>query len=155
MTTTTKDNHKITAQTQWVDVKFILLDFVYPALNSQLHQVHHYCLKHSLDEAELLVSIITNEFEILVKQEQIELFPLLDELLHTHSKASNCKPFKEVKKHFTSIQQNIGMLLITAADNSDETLLKSIREIENTLNEIQKQKDKYFFVHFKNCTGCN
>jgi hypothetical protein len=154
MITKAKNIEPITSQAIWMDVKFVLQDFIYPALKAQINHLHHYCIKHNLDESELLVLSIKNEFEQLVKQEEIELFPLLDALLQTHKNPSNFEPFKEVKKYFTAIQQNIGILLITAADKADQNLLNDIRTFEEQLNDVQFLKDKYFFVHFKNCTDC-
>jgi hypothetical protein len=154
MITKTRNIEPITSQAIWLDVKFVLHDFIYPALNAQINHLHHYCSKHNLDESELLVLSIKNKFEQLVKQEQVELFPLLDELLQTHNNPSNFEPFKAVKKHFNAIQKNIKMLLITAADNADQNFLNDIRTFEEQLNDVQFLKDKYFFVHFKNCTDC-
>lgn len=152
MITKTKIIEPITSQAIWMDVKFVLHDFIYPALNAQINHLHHYCTKHNLDESERLVLSIKNEFEQLVKQEEIELFPLLDELFQTHKNLSNFELFKEVKKYFNAIQYNVGMLLITAADNADQNLQNNVRTFEEQLNDVQFLKDKYFFVHFKNCT---
>ena len=149
------DIQPFTNTTSLTNVKHFLFELAYPELQRMLSQLQLKCIKQQFNEEEHYINVLLVELDLFIHKEQEELFPMLEELDATHSKAKNCKPFKEVKKHYTSMQQYIGMLLITAADQSNEQLLNDIRRIESKLNEIQKQKDKYFFVHFKNCTGCN
>lgn len=137
------------------NVKQFLFELAYPELQRMLSQLQLKCIKQQFHEEEQYINLLLVELDLFIHKEQEELFPMLYELEATHTKAKSCTPFKEVKKHYTTMQQYMGMLLITAADQSNEQLLKDIRSIESKLNEIQKQKDKYFFVHFKNCTGCN
>ena len=154
MRTKSKNNQSITSQDIWLDVKSILNNLIYPALNSQIKHLHNYCIKHHLDEAELLIKNIKNDFDLLIKIEKSELFPAIDELVQIDKTPSNFQPFKEVKKYITTMQQNIARLLITAADNSHQALINDIKVFEKQLNEVQELKDKYFFVHFKNCSAC-
>ena len=137
---------------------FIFLN-VYSDLKENFKIIDKLITTNHFDNLDLLLGLVYSEFEILQNKERLMLLPFLLELEKTNSKSENCTTFKDVKKHFTSLISNLQLLkklLISECQQSFvfNDLLQQVNAFESTLIEIQKTKDKYYFLKFKNCTGC-
>jgi hypothetical protein len=153
MTSLQDSLNKISPQFSVKEVEHLLFDIAYPNWLNKLNQLMQDCTEQHLDNEELILQLIKTEFEILTAREQIDLFPLLQRFEENKEKSENCKPFKEIKKHYKSILSNFEILKKSIQIDLSNVIDK-VNILQNQIIEIQQQKDKYFFVRFKNCSGC-
>lgn len=139
------------------EVQKYLINNLYSAISSLIADVINLVISNH-DDIDLLIHLVKDEFELCIEIEKKELFPLLINLEKNNKKAENCKPFKLVKTHYNSIISNIQVIKKTIANHIDANILVDliflINELEVRITETQKLKDKYYFLKFKNCGGC-
>jgi iron-sulfur cluster repair protein YtfE (RIC family) len=142
-----------------------LMKSAYPQLFLVLNQIGYLIqdLKPLLEKS-LLLSIhqkMNGELtEIYQKEKQI-LFPLLLQLEKEKKASDSCKPFKNVKYHYTylvSTTQQFKTQLNQALWQQKE--LKELQELkdlvqrfEEELIKVQHNKEQNLFKKFRNCSG--
>lgn len=139
------------------EVQEYLINNLYSGINSLIADVINLVISNH-DDIDLLIHLVKDEFELCIEIEKKELFPLLIHLEKNNKKAENCKPFNLVKTHYKSIINNIQVIKKTIANYTDANILVDliflINELEVRITETQRLKDKYYFLKFKNCGGC-
>ena len=83
---------------------------------------------------------------------------MINELGRNPTKVENCKPYKTIKEHFKSLINNLELLKKRINSKIENIitidLIFMISKLEKMIIELQKEKYKYYFINFKNCTSC-
>lgn len=142
-----------------------LIKNYYPQLFLILNRIS-YLLQdlQPLSEKSLLLSIhqkMNEEMTEIYRKEKQVLFPLLLQLEKEHKVSDSCKPFKNVKYHYTylvSTTQQFKTQLNQAI--REQSVLKDLYEIrdqvqlfEQELIKVQKNKEQNLFKKFRDCSG--
>lgn len=142
-----------------------LMEYYYPSLFLSLNKMGY--LLHDLKplpEKNLLLSIhqkMNEEMTEIYRKEKQILFPLLLQLEKENKTSDSCKPFKNVKYHYT--------YLISTTQQFKTQLNQAIREqgtlqelyelkdlvqlFEEELISVQKNKEQNLFKKFRDCNG--
>jgi hypothetical protein len=142
-----------------------LMEHHYPHLFLNLNKIG-YLLEDikSLHEKSLLLSIhqkMNEEMTEIYRKEKQVLFPLLLQLEKEHKTSDSCKPFKNVKYHYTyliSTTQQFKTQLNQAireqsASKELHELKGQVQLFEEELISVQKDKEQNLFKKFRDCSG--
>lgn len=144
----------------------ILLSDAYPDVFAQLNKLQEKLQELSQEyREEILLHFfqkIESEWDEMYRKEKLVLFPFILTLEEEHKTSDSCKPFKNVKQHYTAVLQSIVQLklylddLLSANDTPTDIQigLQQLNTIEKTMIRLQTNKDRHLFAKFKNCTGC-
>lgn len=110
--------------------------------------------KNAAAENAILLKI-GQELNSMINKEEMLLFPLLL-VLEKEQRKSDCEPFKLTKKHYQSLLSGIQSLRdLLQSDHipfsTMEDTLEQINELESSVVQLQKAKEKYLFNKYKNC----
>ncbi|MFA6060119.1 MAG: hypothetical protein WC756_18090 [Taibaiella sp.] len=142
-----------------------LMESIYPRLFLNLNRIGYLLqdLKHVPGE-DWLISIhqkMNDELTQIYRKEKQVLFPLLLQLEKEHKTSDSCKPFKNVKYHYTylvSTTQQFKTHLNQAIREYEELkelyeLKDQIQQFEEDLIKVQHNKEQNLFKKFRNCSG--
>jgi hypothetical protein len=142
-----------------------LMNDCYPRLFLNLNRIGYLLqdLKH-LPGERLLLSIhqkMTDELTEIYQKEKLYLFPLLLQLEKEHKTSDSCKPFKNVKYHYTylvSTTQQFKTQLNQAIWEQKELkelheLKDQVQQFEEELIKVQHNKEQKLFKKFRDCSG--
>lgn len=142
-----------------------LIGHLYPLLFLNLNRIG-YLLQdlQPLPEKSLLLAIhqkMNEEMTEIYRKEKQVLFPMLLQLEKENKTSDSCKPFKNVKYHYTyliSTTQQFKTQLNQAI--REQAALKELNELkdlaqlfEEDLISIQKNKEENLFKKFRDCNG--
>ncbi|MCP9752986.1 hypothetical protein [Ferruginibacter sp. HRS2-29] len=142
-----------------------LVKEVYPMLFEQLYTIQSGLVLLDSSNKAIQVALsekIGLEMDAIYSKEKLVLFPFIRTLHSRQQKSDSCKPFKNVKLHYSSMLALLIELkasLSTEEEEGNDAL--SINHVKQLLRSFEKQlimlqvtKDKYLFAHFKSCQGC-
>lgn len=142
-----------------------LMESAYPQLFLVLNQIG-YLLQNlrPLFEKSLLISIhqkMNDELTEIYRKEKQVLFPLLLQLEKERKTSDSCKPFKNVKYHYTylvSTTQQFKTQLNQAIWEQKELkelheLKDQVQRFEEDLIKMQHNKEQNLFKKFRDCSG--
>ena len=104
---------------------------------------------------------MNEELDELYRREKLVLFPFLQRLEEEHKLSDSCKPFKNIKYHYTylvsTLQQFKTLLnqMILEKERIDDVqyLKYASMEFEKSLIAVQQCKERHLFKKFRNCSG--
>jgi len=142
-----------------------ILKRFYPQLFLMLNQMDFQVkgLKPELDVSLLLTvqAKMNEELDELYRREKLVLFPYLQRLEGEHKLSDTCKPFKNVKYHYTyllSTAQQFKTLINQAMHDGErvddlQSLKETILDFEKALITVQQCKEQHLYRKFRNCSG--
>lgn len=141
-----------------------LIKEVYPLLFEQLYTIQSkFVLLESSNKAiqVALSEKIGLEMDAIYSKEKLVLFPFIRTLYSRQQKSDSCKPFKNVKLHYSSMLSLLTELKASLAGEEESQTGSAISQVQQSLKSFEKQlvmlqitKDKYLFAHFRSCQGC-
>ncbi len=137
-----------------------LFEQVYPGIYKRLKQICSFLdeLKSVEDTAGLISAIhhLSTSFDEYCCKEKLVLFPFLEQLENTNSKAPSCKPFKNIRAHYTAIMNMAASMKQMRSDVQDEhhatRLMEMISAFENAFTQVHRSKDEQLYARFSNCS---
>ena len=145
----------------------VLINDYYPFIYAEMNRLeNHINIMRSDHDIEILSSTqkkIYEEFDELYRKEKLVLFPYIIKLDDENGKAESCAPFKNIKLHYSCMQNYIQkakeLVSNYFVNNINDHILSEISEIldeiEDSMRTIQYIKEKHYFNPFKNCSGCD
>jgi len=141
-----------------------LIKEVYPLLFEQLYTIQSkFVLLDSSNKAiqVALSEKIGLEMDAIYSKEKLVLFPFIRTLHSRQQKSESCKPFKNVKLHYSSMLSLLTELKASLAGEEESQAGGAISQVQQSLKSFEKKlvmlqitKDKYLFAHFRSCQGC-
>lgn len=142
----------------------ILLDEIYPLLFGQLNTLNESLAKLKQEPGNTLADTallkMNEELDELYRKEKLVLYPFLLQLEAEQKQSDCCKPFKNVKKHYTCLlatgTQLLGLLEPEGSVNPQPAKVSARQLLGNFIQmliKVQLHKEKYLLARFRNCTG--
>lgn len=148
------------------DVTHSLIEVYYPqlflVLDSLGEQIRNLGTEFDFNLGLSIHVKMNEELEELFRKEKVVLLPYLQQLETEQKKSEGCKPFKNVKNHYTNLLARSRELQslteeLQLQEHSASDLLKYIKkqvlQFEEALINVQYCKEKYLFRRFRSCTG--
>lgn len=164
METKTIQLEELTQQTESQIIK-ILIDEVYPEYYNQINcldtAIQHLKVNFNTSVLESTFLKVVEAWEEIYRKEKHVLFPYLMQLISLKQLADSCKPFKNIKHHYTLLIHYLQELRTQLKDVENTsaheivfyTLWQQINYFQQNMIALQIFKDKYLFSQFKNCSG--